>query len=661
MKAACVALALLFALDLRSAPRAVEPADLVGLPEVGEVRPSPDGTIVIFTVTTHSLWNNRSVSRVMQVPGSGGAVTDVAALPEGASTLRWSPDSKRVAFFASKDGKRALWTLDMATRSITRVCDSQRGNGFLSKSGNTLAWSPDGTQLAFAGTLEPPPSTQDPIVVTRILYKSRTALSDNRRSHIHVVPASGGTPRALTQGEYDEHSIDWGGKGDEIVFLSNRERDPDAVHNYDIFAVNVRTGATRRLTNTPGVEMNPVVSPDGSAIACVATKRKLTTIDSVAEDDHAWLVPMNGGPARELNASLDRRSSSPVWSPDGRSILYTASDRGRVLVYRVSVNGGDSVPLLSDDGQAGSLAITDKGAIFYTWTHPVSPREVYRLDEKPVALTNFNEAAVREWKLSRPERIEYASFDGTRVEGWLYPDTDNASKSGMILSIHGGPHGMHGYAFNPTYQLYAARGYATLAINPRGSSGYGQKFSDGCLNDWGGGDYKDLMTGADHVLKQRTDIDPARLGVTGGSYGGFMTNWVITQTARFQAAVSVASLSNLISFYATSLYQDLVHVEFNGFPWDGDNFAALWKWSPLAHVKNVSTPTLFLHGEADNDVHITQAEEMYTAMRMRGVESALVRYPRAGHGFTEPKHRVDAAVRTLDWMDRFLKKNPQAR
>jgi dipeptidyl aminopeptidase/acylaminoacyl peptidase len=203
--------------------------------------------------------------------------------------------------------------------------------------------------------------------------------------------------------------------------------------------------------------------------------------------------------------------------------------------------------------------------------------------------------------------------------------------------------------------MYAERGYAVLAMNPRGSSGYGQKFSDGCLNDWGGGDYKDLMAGVDHVLQTHPEIDGERMGVMGGSYGGFMTNWIITQTPRFRAAVSIASLSNLISFYGTSLYQDLVHAEFSGFPWEGENFELLWKWSPLRHVKNAATPTLFLHGEQDNDVHITQAEEMFTALRRRGIEAALVRYPREGHGFREPKHQLDSLERGLAWMDRFLK------
>jgi dipeptidyl aminopeptidase/acylaminoacyl peptidase len=212
---------------------------------------------------------------------------------------------------------------------------------------------------------------------------------------------------------------------------------------------------------------------------------------------------------------------------------------------------------------------------------------------------------------------------------------------------------MFGWSFNATFQVYVARGYAVLYLNPRGSSGYGQRFSDGTLNEWGGGDYRDLMFGVDEALKRNTWIDGGRMGVTGGSYGGFMTNWIVTQTPRFRAGVAVASVSNLVSFYSTSLYQDLIHAEFGAFPWD--NFEALWQWSPLRFVRQVQTPVMFIHGELDNDVHITQAEEMYMALKRRGVETLFIRYPREGHSMREPKHRIDALERTLSWFDRYVR------
>ena len=640
-------------------------ADQFALQDVGEIRISPDGSTIVFSVTTTDVDANRTTSRLMRIPANGGAPVPLDAVPPGANTVRWSPDSRRIAFFAARDGHNGLWVFDLSTETLTRVSDYDRSNSFLSKAGNWLAWSPDSSRLAFAGTLEPVTRTSDPYVTSRIQYKTRTGLADDRRTHIYVVPLGGGVPKPLTSGDSDEHSIDWGGDGSEIVFLSNREADPDANHNYDIYAVSVATGRVRQITSTPGVETDPRLSPDGRWIAYTGTTRPVTTIDSVAEDQHLFVVSMAGGVAQELNHALDRRSSAPEWTPDGLGVLYTASDHGRTGLYRVSVKGGASVALIDRKAQVGPYSMARDGLVAIGITDAATPREVFRFrpDANLQQLTSLNAAAVKGWKLVAPETLTFKSFDGTEIEGWYFPPVVNPKgqekSTPLLLSIHGGPHGMYGYGFNAAFQIHAGHGYATLAINPRGSSGYGQAFSDGTLRNWGGGDYKDLIAGVDYVLRLKPEIDPERLGVLGGSYGGFMTNWVITQTSRFKAAVSSASVSNLVSFYATSLYQDLVHAEFNGLPWSDDNFALLWRWSPLAHVAQVTTPTLFIHGELDNDVHITEAEQMFTAMRRRGISAALARYPREGHGFREPKHVLDRTERTLAWFDQYLK--PSAR
>ncbi len=600
------------AAPLQAQPRGMQPADQFAIPAVGSTLISPDGAIVLYTVSTTDAGTLRSTTTVFTRPVAGGEATALTDLPAGANDFHFSPESSRLAFFASSDGKNGIWTYDLAAKKAQRVCDYDRSNHFVSKAGNALTWSPDGTQLAFAGTLEPVPPTPDPLVVTRIQYKSRMAFSDNRRSHIYVVPAAGGTPKAITSGEHDEHSIDWSGR--EIVFLSNREPVPDARLNYDIYAIDAASGAQRQITKTGGVEMDPTVSPDGKWIAYAATTRGITTIDSVAEDAHVWVVPFGGGATRELTKALDRRVSSPRWTADSANVLFSAGDRGRGLIYTVPVAGGRAVPLFERDAQASGFSVSNTDVIVFGMTDARTAREVFTMTAKPgepKALTSVTHEAVARFQTALPETIRFKSFDGVEVEGWLYPAIGTSGrvggKSPMILTIHGGPHGMYGYGYAPAFQIMAARGYHVLAINPRGSSGYGQKFSDGTIDNWGGGDYRDLMAGVDAVLKKRTDVDGDRLGVTGGSYGGFMTNWVITQTTRFKAAVSVASVSNLVSFYATSLYQDLVHAEFGGYPWDGDNFAKLWKWSPLAHVRQVTTPTMFQHGELDNDVHITQA------------------------------------------------------
>jgi dipeptidyl aminopeptidase/acylaminoacyl peptidase len=388
--------------------------------------------------------------------------------------------------------------------------------------------------------------------------------------------------------------------------VSNRERDPDARFNYDLFVVNARTGQERRLSQTPGVEIGPVWSPDGESIAYTATRREMTTIDSVAEDTHLWLTDRTGGKHHEVSASLDRRVTSPHWSNDGQSLFFLAGDHGKQLIFRVRRDGSQVSTLFDQAVQIGSLTMA-ASQLAFTITRATVPTEIGTLGDQGGEvrpLTRINEEFTREWDLGQPETLRYWSFDATPVEGWLLRPSgfERQKRFPCILSIHGGPHGMFGYGFNFAHQLFASQGYAVLYLNPRGSSGYGQKFSDGCVGNWGGSDYRDLMAGVEHAIAQFPWIDAKRLGVTGGSYGGFMTNWIVTQTPRFRAALPVASLSNLISFYATSLYQDLIHAEFNGFPWD--NFDLLWRYSPLRYVKNAETPMLFIHGEADNEVHI---------------------------------------------------------
>jgi dipeptidyl aminopeptidase/acylaminoacyl peptidase len=315
------------------------------------------------------------------------------------------------------------------------------------------------------------------------------------------------------------------------------------------------------------------------------------------------------------------------------------------------VSGGESRPLFEAQAQVTGIS-AGGGTLVFGMSDFLTPREIFRWSGRaPEQLTNLNTDLAARFSPATPKNVNFQSFDGTPVEGWLYLPRNAKKSVPMILTIHGGPHGMFGHSFSTGAQYEAERGFAVLMLNPRGSTGYGQKFSDGSVNDWGGGDYRDLMAGVDHVLGQYPQIDPKRLYVRGGSYGGYMTNWIVTQTGRFRAGAAFASLSNLVSFYATSLYQDLVHVEFGGFPWDPKVYELLWDRSPLKHVGKVKTPVLFLHGEQDNDVHITQSEEMFTALRQRGIEAVFARYPREGHSFREPKHLVDTAVRTLEWFN----------
>jgi dipeptidyl aminopeptidase/acylaminoacyl peptidase len=688
--------------SVRAQPRRpMAPADILRIANVSDAQISANGDWIVYTVssieadqTVSTLWLVRAGERLSNVPPTSRQpeqrrnwelprIAGRPLLPPGWSGAnpRWSPDGKTIAFLSTHEGQHGIWVSGVERRIPRLVAAVRDTNFFITYAGESFAWSPDSRMIAYVTASEDPDRdslegssrNDDPRVIDRIQYKSRTSFSDRLRTHVWLTDVDQPQPRQLTSGLFYDHALSFSPKGDEVAFLSNHESDPDANNNSDIFAVNLQ-GQARQITNTVGCEYEPAWSPDAKWIAYTATKRDVTTIDSVAEDTHVWVSDAAGSDRRELTASFNRRARSPRWSADGRAVFFLAGDRGRSLVYRVPLEGGKPLPLFDNEiavrgtpneslpprfYQTSGFSVTKSSPALLglTLSDSLHPAEVWIADPsqqiwRPLSRHN---SASQDFSLVEPEEIWFKSFDGTEVQGWLMKPIGwrEDRKYPLILSIHGGPHGMYGYAFNPTFQVYTARGYALLYLNPRGSSGYGQKFSDGTINEWGGGDYRDLMAGVDEALRRYSWIDSSRMGVTGGSYGGFMTNWIITQTPRFKAAVSAASVSNLVSFYSTSLYQDLIHAEFGGFPWD--NYDLLWQWSPLRYVRQAQTPTMFIHGEQDNDVHITQAEEMYMALRRRGVESVLVRYPREGHGLREPKHRVDSLERTLAWFDRFLR------
>ena len=701
-------------------PRRLTPADILRVVTVSDVQISPTGEWIVYSVssvegeqTTSTLWLVRVGERL-----SGGPPTSRQPeqrrnwetlrylgrplLPPGwnATNARWSPDGKNIAFLATREGQRGIW-ITGPTRAVPRFITAIREtNFFITYAGEPFAWSPDSRMIAYVSASEEEiDKDDDPRVIDRIQYKSRTSLSDRLRTHVWITDVDAPQPRQLTSGLFYDHALSFSPRGDEIAFLSNHEADPDANNNSDIFAVNLQ-GQIRQITATVGCEYEPGWSPDGKWIAYTATKRGVTTIDSVAEDTHVWITSASGDTRRELTASQDRRARNPRWRSDSRAIYFSANDHGQTLVFEADLQTEKIQPLFGaiDEVKSQQNASQFKGALDSTAptaldqhiqvtsfavsetldtsealpTRPrvqlhdpiiaavisdaTHPTELWLVRGNGMArVSNHNDNFRRGASLIEPEEFRFKSFDGSEIQAWLMKPAGwrEDRKFPLVLSIHGGPHGMYGYALNSSFQVLAARGYAVLYLNPRGSSGYGQKFADGTINEWGGGDYRDLMAGVDEALRRYSWIDQYRLGVTGGSYGGFMTNWIITQTSRFKAAVSVASVSNLISFYSTSLYQDLMHAEFGGFPWD--NYDALWQWSPLRYARQAQTPTMFIHGEQDNDVHITQAEEMYMALRRRGVDTVFVRYPREGHGFREPKHRVDALERTMDWFDKYLK------
>jgi dipeptidyl aminopeptidase/acylaminoacyl peptidase len=639
-------------------------SDIYRLRAVGDVQIAPNASRIAYTVTNYER-PGRPYSQLWIADVGSGRSTRVGDEDDSGAGPRWSPDGMRVAYFGRAREGSGILIANVSGGRPTYVGPVTSTNHPLPSSGERLAWSPDGRSLAFVSTAPGPEADAngDPMVITRYLYKptaseGMTRFNDNRRTHIFIVDIAAEQVRQLTAGNYYEHSIDWSPKGDEIVFISNRERDPDRFFNYDIFSVNVASGNVRRLTETRNAEYNPKWSPDGSRIVYSGTKRPLTSSETTMEDTHVWLMTADGTERVELGKAIDNRQGAPEWSSDGKWAYFSLQDRGTVRVMRIPATGGQAEPVVAERASVGSWSVAGN-VVAYALATPDGPADLYVKTAGNVRrLTTLNREVLGERTVAPVEAFTFKSFDGTEIEAFLTkPITlggSSSQKHPMIVNIHGGPHGQQGPTFNLKAQVYASQGWATLMVNYRGSTGYGQKLADAIFKDQNGGEAKDVLAGVDAALAKYAWLDSSRLGIEGGSYGGQLTNWIITQTPRFRAAIPAAGISNLVSFNYMAYYHDYLAVEFGAFPHQNGVMDLLWERSPIRYVHKVQTPTLFLHGENDNDVPIAEAEQYFIALMDVGVETQMVRYPREGHGIRETKHVADTIERSIAWYKKYF-------
>jgi dipeptidyl aminopeptidase/acylaminoacyl peptidase len=640
--------------------------DAFAIRNPSEIKFSPDGGTIAFVTTIGDLSKNLRSDHLTLI-----SVSDrerrIAA--EGSSP-QWSPDGLQIAYLGSLNGQDGLCLYNLKEDSTKFLCPIHTSHYFINHStAQNFAWSPDGRYIAFVSASPPAGAAKENDEVkeiNRLLYKTkggfgRPFFADDALTHVWIIPSTGGMPEIITPGPYNEHSISVSPDGQDIAFVSNRSDDPDNNQECNLWRVNIRTKQITRLTAGPGTVFQPGWSPDGRHIAYLAITSRISTNDSLADDTQLFICPAEGGTQVRLSASLDRRVENVRWHPEGKWIYFTAGNHGAIPLYRVSLDGARLETVLTQKSQILEYDLNAKRkAIAFVETDSNHPPEIFvREADKAnaVRLTTLNDQLVDNTSFRPAEEFWFRSFDETRVQGWLLRPAglDESKTYPLVLVIHGGPHNMVGHSFDPAMQLLAAHGYGVVFMNPRGSSGYGQAFSRGTVLNWGGGDYQDLMAGVDHVLDAHKWISRDRLGVMGQSYGGYMTNWIITQTNRFKAAISDGGISNLISFAGTSLYHSLMESEFNGSVYD--NFPLLWQWSPLRNVKNVRTPTLFLHGTRDNEVPVSQAEEMYIALKKLGVPASFVQYLQEGHGWRpdlKPANRADLYGRVQRWFHNYL-------
>jgi len=649
---------------------------LILMHRVSEAQVSPDGKWVAYTVTTPDMEANRSASNIWMVPTAGGAEIQMTHNGHDMSPA-WSPDGKTLAFLSARDGNSQVYLLPMDGGEARKLTH-------LSTGADIVKWSPDGKTLAFTSSVYPDckddacNSARDAEkdknkvkahVYEQLLYRHWTHWFEGKRSHLFVMPANGSAaPRDLTAGaNYDVPPDERGGPtdinfspdGKELCFTAVTDKAEAISTNGDLFIVPVAGGEAMRLTTNPGFDGNPVYSPDGRFIAYHAQ----LTAEYEADRWRVMLYDRQTGKNENLSEGFDRSAEGLAWSADSKTIYFTAENETLSPIYAMAARAGAEPKKIVADGFNTQVSFSSDGkTLVFERTSLTMPAEVFAAASDGTGarqISHQNDTSLAALDMNAPETFWFEGAEGSRVQAMLLrpPQFDAKKKYPLLVLLHGGPQTMWsnawGYRWNA--QIFSAAGYVTLMINRRGSTGYGQKFTDEITNDWGGKAYVDVMKGVDYTLAKYPFADGTRMAAAGGSYGGYMADWIATHSGRFKAIVSHAGVYDKTSMYATEELWFEEH-DMQGEPWT--NPESYRKWAPSTYAGELGkfkTPTLVIAGERDFRVPYTQSLEFFNTLQRQGVPSKLVVFPDEGHWILKPQNSQFWYKTFLDWIGTYLK------
>lgn len=646
---------------------------LLRLARIGEPQLSPDGKMVAFSVQTIELEQNTRPRQIWVAPLEGGAAKRITTGGSQNARPRWSPDSQRIAFISNRSGMSQVWTMKPDGSDAKQVTH-------LSTGADGVMYSPDGKRILF--TSEVFPECQDEAcnarkleaekasqvkarIYTSLLYRHWTQYRGARRKHLLVIPAEGGAAIDLTPGNRDVPPFSLGGPddyaispdGNEVCYAMNPDAEPATSTNWELYSVPMTGGEAKKITTNPAADASPLYSPDGKYLAYRMQGRP------GYESDRWRLVAMDRvtGKTTVLTESLDRPVTGFAWTPDSRRLVFSVEDRGSQTVQMIPVTGGGARAIVSGASTVDDMQFTPDGkTMVFTEHSGTKPVEIYKVSSAggdPVALARLNEEVMSRYQITPLEEFAVDGADGGKVSSFLVKPFgfEENKKYPVLFLIHGGPQGAWGQSWTYRWnaQVFAAAGYVVVMPNPRGSTGYGQRFTDEINGDWGGKVYDDLMAVVDQVA-QRPYVDASRMAAAGGSYGGYLVNWLLGHTDRFKALISHAGVFDLRSMAGETEELWFPLWEFKGMPWDNPEVYA--RWSPSFYVKDFKTPTLVIHGELDYRVPVGQGMQLFTALQMQKVPSKLLLFPDEGHWVNKPQNSQLWYNQFLEWIGEWTKK-----